>query len=166
MIIIEVSFVKDSDKTYQYLLLNPDNHQIDKSMPLYVAKGATYKGLVGTYLYIHKLQRTKELPAVVTKQIIVLNGSNEIRIEELGLIPRTPHESVPVPAPKPTPKPAPKKEEKSSPPEAPSPKVEEIKTSSLEEAFYNMFKRYSSRSCKQIYKDIEKSKKYLTKKGL
>lgn len=166
MIIIEVSFVKDSDKTYQYLLLNPDNHQIDKSIPLYVAKGATYKGLVGTYLYIHKLQRTKELPAVVTKQIIILNGSNEIRIEELGLIPRTPRESVSVPAPKPTPKPTPKKEEKSTPPEAPSPKIEEVKTSSLEEAFYEMFKRYSNRSSKQIYKDIEKSKKYLAKKGL
>lgn len=166
MIIIEVSFVKDSDKTYQYLLLNPDNHQIDKSIPLYVAKGATYKGLIGTYLYIHKLQRTKELPAVVTKQIIILNGSNEIRIEELGLVPRTPHESVPMPAPNPIPKPAPKKEEKSSSPEALSPKVEEIKTSSLEEAFYKMFKRYSTRSSKQIYKDIEKSKKYLAKKGL
>jgi hypothetical protein len=71
-----------------------------------------------------------------------------------------------VPAPKPIPKPTPKKEEKSSPPEAPSPKVEEVKTSSLEEAFYKMFKRYSSRSSKQIYKDIEKSKKYLAKKGL
>jgi hypothetical protein len=29
-----------------------------------------------------------------------------------------------------------------------------------------MFKRYSTRSSKQIYKDIEKSKKYLAKKGL
>lgn len=85
MIIISVRFNKNIySKKYEYLLVNPENYNIDKDVALIYAIGATKGRLINSYLYIDSLRRVHDLPRIVSKRIVVLDGNNNIRIEDLG----------------------------------------------------------------------------------
>lgn len=85
MIIISVRFNKSiCSKKYEYLLVNPENYNIDKDVALIYAVGAMKGRLINSYLYVDSLRRVHDLPPVVSKRIVVLDENNNIRIEDLG----------------------------------------------------------------------------------
>lgn len=89
MIIITIKFNKDKDKSYQYLLINPNHYKIDKDKPLVYTKGASYGKFEKVYIYPVEAQRVDSLPAIVTSQIRLLDENNTISVEKLGMVAET-----------------------------------------------------------------------------
>jgi len=87
MIVISVRFNKNIySKKYEYLLVNPNNYKIEKEVALISAVGAMKGRIINSYLYIDNVRRVQELPSIVSKQIVVLDENNNIRIENLGCL--------------------------------------------------------------------------------
>ena len=83
MVIIDIQFSRAGGKTYKYLLVNPKGLKIDKEKPLVEEMGASMTGIYGRELYPIAVHKVDSLPAIVTSQIVLLEG-NRIFIQKIG----------------------------------------------------------------------------------
>ena len=81
MIVVDIKYNKKDEKTYKYLLIAPKGMKINRDKPLIYTTGVENGKLKKQYLYIIDYKIEKELPSVISKQIIVIDNNNNIFIE-------------------------------------------------------------------------------------
>lgn len=81
MIVVDIKYNKKDEKTYKYLLIAPKGMKINRDKPLIHVTGVKNGKLLKKYLYIIDYKIEKELPTVISKQIILIDNNNNIDIE-------------------------------------------------------------------------------------
>lgn len=92
MRIVEVRF-RGSTKIYKYLLLNPSNFKIDYTKNLNYMYGADTEYSYTVFLEIVSTYPVEELPSIVSSQIVVIDNNNNILIQRLGAVFKTPEKT-------------------------------------------------------------------------
>ncbi len=88
MIVIEVKFT-EVGKSYEYLLINPNNYKINPAKVLRYVSGSSYNKPIYKTLLPIKSYKTDTLPSIVTSQIILLDEDNNIEIQAIGNVSKT-----------------------------------------------------------------------------
>jgi len=83
MKVIEVQF-DSSVKKYKYLFLNPANFSINRKKPLLYSYGVDSAGFYVTKINISRIYEVKDLPDIVTSQIVLTDNNNNILVQKLG----------------------------------------------------------------------------------
>lgn len=85
MVVIEIRF-DGNKKIYQYLLINPNKYKIDKKKKLIFSYGATGTKTIQQELTAVKAYKVDQLPPIITSQIVLLDGNNNIDIQKIGTV--------------------------------------------------------------------------------
>lgn len=76
MVIITIKFKRDSDKTYDYLMKNPDKNVLDQNQCIYFATGCNKYGPRYSTAFIVGARKTNVLPEHVTAWLIIYKNNH------------------------------------------------------------------------------------------
>lgn len=76
MVIITIKFKQNSDKTYDYLMKNPDKNVLDQNQCIYFAAGCNKYGPTYSTAFIVGARKTNVLPEHVTAWLVIYKNNH------------------------------------------------------------------------------------------